>query len=51
MTLASYKGHVEIVDKLIKNGAKINYKKNDGYNAFTWACRKKKEKVIELLLL
>ena len=49
--LASGTGHVEIVDKLIKNGAKINHKINDGYNAFITACYNKREKVIELLLL
>ena len=49
--LASWEGHVDIVDKLIKNGAKINDKKDEGVNAFINACVNKKEKVIELLLL
>ena len=48
---ASSKGHVEIVNKLIKSGAKINCKQSFGYNAFIGACQYKREEVIELLLL
>ena len=47
---ASAYGHVEIVEKLIKHGAKINYKRQDGDNAFISACYWKKEKVIKVLL-
>ena len=48
---ASSKGHVEIVDKLIKSGAKINCKQSFGYDAFIGACQYKREEVIKLLLL
>ena len=41
---------MEILEKLIKHGAKVNYKKDDGYCAFISACRNKQEKVIEVLL-
>ena len=47
---ASENGYVEIVEKLIKHGAKINYKRYEGDNAFIWACIYKREKVIKLLL-
>ena len=47
---ASEYGHVEIVEKLIKHGAKINYRRYDGYNAFICACIWKNEKVIKVLL-
>ena len=48
---ASKNGHAEIVDKLIKNGAKINHKRFFGDNIFICACRYKREKVIRILLL
>ena len=41
---------MEIVKKLIKHGAKVNYKRDNGWCAFISACINRHEKVIEVLL-
>ena len=43
---ASWNGRLEIVEKLIQHGAKVNYKTDNGYSAFISACSYKQEKVI-----
>ena len=50
MIYASCHGRLKIVEKLIKHGAKVNYKTDDGYCAFISACYWKHEKLIEVLL-
>ena len=47
--IASYRGYLEIVEKLVQNGADINQQQNDGDSAFNYACRYKYEKVIQFL--
>ena len=48
--IASYRGYLEIVEKLVQNGADINQQQNDGDSAFNYACRSKHEKIIQFLL-
>ena len=50
MIYASQYGRLEIVEKLIQHGAKVNYKRDNGCCAFITACISKHEKVIEVLL-
>ena len=50
MIYASCNGRLEILEKLIEYGAKVNYITDNGYCAFVAACRYKQEKVIEVLL-
>ena len=47
---ASCHGHFEIVEKLIKKKAKINYTRQDGNNAFLCACYYTRENIIKILL-
>ena len=51
MIWASDYGRLEIVEKLIKHGAKVNYQKKDGWCAFIAACLNLRENVIKVLLL
>ena len=47
---ASIDGRLGILEKLIKHGAKVNYRTDDGWCAFMYACWYKHEKVIRVLL-
>ena len=43
---ASWNGSLEIIEKLIQHGAKVNYKTDNGDSAFVSTCSYKQEKVI-----
>jgi ankyrin repeat protein len=47
---ASWKGHKEIVELLLKNGADINAKNSDGWTALMSASWKGHKEIVELLL-
>ena len=50
MIHASRYGRLEIVEKLIQKGAKVNYKRDDGFCPLICACVNKHEKLIKVLL-
>ena len=48
--IASENGYLEVVEKLVQNGADINQQMNDGYSALYSACINKYQKIIQFLL-
>ena len=49
LMLASYKGKFEIVELLIKNGADVNLRDEDGYTALYYATRANHKEVMAFL--